>query len=219
MQKIYFRYSVIYTQSTMKTRPKVELSRDLVLDYFVALGFGKACIEVVPLDVLVAFGLPRWLSGKESICLCRRCRRHRFDPWIGMIPWRSKWQPNSSILAWKIPWTEEPAGLQSMRSLRVTHKWATEHAHSRTVSIRTCFGFCDCGQCLINGGDGGGRQWVESGFVSDRFCPNWKEELLIALSLFNLVEPHHIFVSQWWKSQQITFLWVIWTPPEESILC
>ena len=29
---------------------------------------------------------PRWISGKE-------CRRHGFDPWVGNIPWRRKWQP------------------------------------------------------------------------------------------------------------------------------
>ena len=33
--------------------------------------------------------------------------------------------PYSSILAWKIPWTEEPGGLQSMGSLRVGHNWVT----------------------------------------------------------------------------------------------
>ena len=33
--------------------------------------------------------------------------------------------PHSSCLAWKIPWTEEPSGLQSMASLRVGHDWAT----------------------------------------------------------------------------------------------
>ena len=33
--------------------------------------------------------------------------------------------PHSSTLAWKIPWTEEPGRLQSMRSLRVRHDWAT----------------------------------------------------------------------------------------------
>ena len=33
--------------------------------------------------------------------------------------------PHSSTLAWKIPWTEEPGGLQSMGSLRVGHNWAT----------------------------------------------------------------------------------------------
>ena len=33
---------------------------------------------------------------------------------------------HSSILAWRIPWTEEePGGLQSMRSQRVGHNWAT----------------------------------------------------------------------------------------------
>ena len=29
--------------------------------------------------------------------------------------------PRSSTLTWKIPWTEEPGGLQSMGSLRVRH--------------------------------------------------------------------------------------------------
>ena len=33
--------------------------------------------------------------------------------------------PHSSTLAWKIPWTEEPGGLQSMGSLRVGHDCAT----------------------------------------------------------------------------------------------
>ena len=31
--------------------------------------------------------------------------------------------PHSSTLAWKIPWMEEPGGLQSMGSLRVGHDW------------------------------------------------------------------------------------------------
>ena len=33
--------------------------------------------------------------------------------------------PHSSTLAWKIPWTEEPARLRSMGLLRVGHDWAT----------------------------------------------------------------------------------------------
>ena len=32
---------------------------------------------------------------------------------------------HSSILAWRIPWTERPGGLQSMGSQRVGHDWAT----------------------------------------------------------------------------------------------
>ena len=33
--------------------------------------------------------------------------------------------PHCSTLAWKIPWTEEPGGLQSMGSLQIGHDWAT----------------------------------------------------------------------------------------------
>ena len=36
---------------------------------------------------------------------------------------------HSSILAWRIPWTEEPGRLESMGSQRVGHDWATEHEH------------------------------------------------------------------------------------------
>ena len=39
--------------------------------------------------------LPRCLSGKESTC---QGRRGGFDPWIGRIPWRTKWQPTLVFL-------------------------------------------------------------------------------------------------------------------------
>ena len=35
---------------------------------------------------------------------------------------------HSNILAWRIPWTEEPGGLQSMGSERVEHDCATKYA-------------------------------------------------------------------------------------------
>ena len=39
--------------------------------------------------------LLRGLSGKESAC---QCRRHGFDPWVGKILWRRKWQPTPVFL-------------------------------------------------------------------------------------------------------------------------
>ena len=39
---------------------------------------------------IMAVGLPRLLSNKESACHYGGCR---FDPWAGKIPWRRKWQP------------------------------------------------------------------------------------------------------------------------------
>ena len=43
-------------------------------------------------------GLLRWLSGKEPICQCRRSRSYEFDPWVGKIPRRRKWQPTLVFL-------------------------------------------------------------------------------------------------------------------------
>ena len=37
----------------------------------------------------------------------------------------------SRILAWEIPWTEEPGGLQSMRLQRVGHTLATKQNHQK----------------------------------------------------------------------------------------
>ena len=43
-------------------------------------------------------GLPRWLSGIESTC---QCRRLWFYPWVGKIPYRRKWQPTLVFLPGK----------------------------------------------------------------------------------------------------------------------
>ena len=37
---------------------------------------------------------------------------------------------HASIFVWKIPWTEEPAGLQSIASQRVGHDWWLTHTHN-----------------------------------------------------------------------------------------
>ena len=51
-----------------------------------------------PLSDFDSLRLPRWLSGKEFTCQCRRHRRQGFDPSVGKIPWRRKWQPTSVFL-------------------------------------------------------------------------------------------------------------------------
>ena len=42
---------------------------------------------------------------------------------------------HSSTLAWSIPWTEEPGGLQSTGSQRVGHDWVTEHAAQSGICL------------------------------------------------------------------------------------
>ena len=65
-------------------------------------------------------GFPGGAGGKESACYCRRCE---------MYVWtqgqedtlEEEMASHSSILAWKIPWTEGPGRLQFMGSRRVRH--------------------------------------------------------------------------------------------------
>ena len=55
-------------------------------------------------------GLPRWLSGKESISQCSRHRKYGFYPCVGKIPWRKKRQPAPLFLPGKYH-GQEPGGL------------------------------------------------------------------------------------------------------------
>ena len=51
----------------------------------------------------------------------------------GKDPLEEEMAIHSGILAWKIPWTEEPGGLRSMGSPRVRHDLATEHTGMEPV--------------------------------------------------------------------------------------
>ena len=50
--------------------------------------------------------------------------------------WEKAMATHSSILAWKIPWMEEPGRLQSMGSLRVRHDWVTSLSLSTVMHWR-----------------------------------------------------------------------------------
>ena len=62
-------------------------------------------------------GLPRWLSGKESAC---QCRRHRLDIWVRKVLWRRKWQPTPVFL---------PGEFYGQRSMAEYSPW---HVKSQT---------------------------------------------------------------------------------------
>ena len=60
--------------------------------------------------------------------------RVRFLGWE--VPLEKGMAIHSIIHAWKIPWTEEPGGLQSVGPQRVGHDWAT-NIHTHTLLLRT----------------------------------------------------------------------------------
>ena len=61
--------------------------------------------------------IPRWLSGKESTCQCKKGGRCRLIPGSERLPGRQ----NGNPLQWKIPQIKEPGRVQSTECQRVGH--------------------------------------------------------------------------------------------------
>ena len=131
-------YKLLVVSSDFSTVPQ-STSRGLVLvqerSGFSILIWEAACRMFISSDthtmprhisheiyhVLWADKLPRWLSGKESTCQCRSYRTHGFDPWVGKIPWRKKWQPTPVFLPWELHSQRSLGRLQSMGCKEVRH--------------------------------------------------------------------------------------------------
>ena len=138
---------------------------------------------------------PLWLSGKESTCQCRTCRRQGLDPWIGKIL-EEGMATHSSSLAWRIPWTEQPGGLQSRRLQRVRYNLATKPPTSTNSKVadlvqqkccccclvtQSCSTLCDAMDCSPPGSSVYGisqariLKWVAFPSPGDFHNPPWTE--------------------------------------------
>ena len=62
---------------------------------------------------------PGGASGEESPANAQDVKRQGFNPWVGKITLEQEMATLSKILTWKIPWTDEPGGLQSIALQRV----------------------------------------------------------------------------------------------------
>ena len=89
---------------------------------------------------IMEYGIKRFRSGhigvdilKEGVSLVAQTIKNLLkmpETWVWSLGWEDplekKMATHSSILAWRIPCTEEPGGLQSMGSQRVRHDWETK---------------------------------------------------------------------------------------------
>ena len=70
--------------------------------------------------LVIHLGFPDGLVGKKSAC-----NAGDQETWVRSLGREDSLEEemamHSSILAWEIPWTEEPGGLQSKESQRVRH--------------------------------------------------------------------------------------------------
>ena len=67
--------------------------------------------------------LPWWLRWQR---ICLQCGRPRFNPWVGKIPWRGKWQPTPVLL---------PGKSHGLRSLVDYSPWGRRHGHDWATSL------------------------------------------------------------------------------------
>ena len=76
--------------------------------------------------VEITYCLLWWLSSKK-----KKIHLPMQETWVQSLgqedPLEKEMATHSSSLAWRIPWTEEPVGLQSIGSQRVRYNWATNY--------------------------------------------------------------------------------------------
>ena len=100
------------------------------------------------------------------------------ETWIQSLgqedPLEKEMATNSSTLAWRIPWTEEPGGLQSVGSQRVGHDWAT------SLHFTSAFFIVQLSQlCITTGKTIAWARWNFVGKVTSLFF-NMLSRLVIA---------------------------------------
>ena len=104
---IYLKLSCIRVEEEIWNKLKSILSLYLLRDMFSDVGnIYREFTEFASVNK----GFSRWHSGKEATCLCRKHKRLGFDPWVGKIPWRRKWQPTLVFLLGKFQGQRSLAG-------------------------------------------------------------------------------------------------------------
>ena len=93
--------------------------------------------------LVASLASPRWFSGKEPACKCRRHKRRGFKPWVGKIPWRRAWQSVPIFL---------PGETHGQRSLvgysPRGHKELEMTEHALTILLASLTTSCDNQECL-----------------------------------------------------------------------
>ena len=90
---------------------------------------------------------PGGTSIKEPACQCRGHKRLGFDPWVGKIPWRRKWQPTPVFLPGEFhgqrslvgysPWGCKESDLTKHTSRNLTYYTVSSGPSSENTTVTT----------------------------------------------------------------------------------
>ena len=107
---------------------QIEVCYRYVVNFILSILLVSRCYGTV--------GLSRWCSGKESACQCRRCKRHRLDPWVRKIPWSRKWQPAPVCLPGKFHGQRSLAHYSLRDCERIRQKWALRASMIKCLKLK-----------------------------------------------------------------------------------
>ena len=125
---------------TWSVSPSITLSRDRQKSQETNKIIVQICHSIYFKTIV---GFPGGASNKESTC---QCRRQRFNPWVGKMPWRRKWQPTAGFLPGKSP---------GQRSLVSYTPWGRKESdtarHTQTLTnlSRLCSSFAVVSDLVI----------------------------------------------------------------------
>ena len=88
--------------------------------------------EYWSLPASVGMGLQISFLGKENLCPCRRCKRHRFDPWVRKISWKKARQLTPVFLLGKCHGPRNLADYSPKDHKELVMTEATWHAHTHS---------------------------------------------------------------------------------------
>ena len=98
------------------------------------------------------------------------------ETWVQSLgqedPLEKEMATHSSILAWKVPWTEEPSRLQSMGLQRVRHDWASSLSLSHSLGILQAR-ILEWVACPFSRGSSQPRDWTQVSHVAGGFFTSW----------------------------------------------
>ena len=112
---------------------------------------------------------------------------------------------HSCILAWKIPWREEPGGLQSMGSQRIGHNWATSlsfyiHIYTHTHTHTHIYAYLHL-YLYITSSDQNKPNFKQEIINSGQIGLNvliwpvgWQWQMLVVQSCLDSLQPHGLFM-------------------------
>ena len=119
--------SALYSVSNAYMKCDISFFVSAVNKYFQQL-FWKTCqVTSTFTDISVNIDFPGGTVVRNPPAM-----QEILEAWVWSLGWEDPLEEematHSSIFAWKIPWTEEPGGLQSMGSQSLRHNLVTEHA-------------------------------------------------------------------------------------------